>query len=310
MTQKDLEQLKAGLEEKKSEKDARRDYEYEARKRLYQECEPLLFELYELSENALHRIYSLARSARKGNLGLTGSWLDSPGYYMASTIYNLLAPIAVYKLIQRRLTFVDLTVEPHIRSQYILAKLIAVSFTDDFDFARCTPQRPYSPNDHAWQALRKTDPAQYWKQGIPLGRLDVAAEGLILQESSGSLRLRSFGEFETEYHDKKSTIGTGFSSVTDMFLGFHPKFRPCLWRMLITQAHIYEALLKISQGGGAEPVIALSPIPQNRRNLFEWRQKAVDATDEDVLVEPFSVAAEYLKMRIGPQLTLKLGGDV
>lgn len=48
----DLESLKARLVEEQAEKNARRDYEYEARKRLYQQYEPLLFQLVELSESA------------------------------------------------------------------------------------------------------------------------------------------------------------------------------------------------------------------------------------------------------------------
>ena len=48
-----LEKIKNDLEIKKDEQTARRDYEYEARKRLYQECEPILFQFAELSESAL-----------------------------------------------------------------------------------------------------------------------------------------------------------------------------------------------------------------------------------------------------------------
>jgi hypothetical protein len=57
-----LEKIKNDLEIKKDEQAARRDYEYEARKRLYQECEPILFQFVELSESALKRIYALARN--------------------------------------------------------------------------------------------------------------------------------------------------------------------------------------------------------------------------------------------------------
>jgi biopolymer transport protein ExbB/TolQ len=42
--------LASELEEQRAVRDARRDYEYEARKRLYAECEPLLFEAAELAE--------------------------------------------------------------------------------------------------------------------------------------------------------------------------------------------------------------------------------------------------------------------
>jgi hypothetical protein len=99
--------LTDALGEGKSERDARRDYDYEARKRLYKEAEPLLFRLSEASEAALHRIFSLARTARNGDLGSEGNWLDSPEYFMASTIYTLLVPAVVFRLLQDRLTLVD-----------------------------------------------------------------------------------------------------------------------------------------------------------------------------------------------------------
>lgn len=56
-----LAQLKNRLEIKKMSRlqTARRDYEYEARKRLYQECEPILFQFSELYESALRRIYAI-----------------------------------------------------------------------------------------------------------------------------------------------------------------------------------------------------------------------------------------------------------
>ncbi len=41
--------LKVTIADEKAEKDARRDYLYEARKRLYQEYEPLFFQLVGLS---------------------------------------------------------------------------------------------------------------------------------------------------------------------------------------------------------------------------------------------------------------------
>jgi hypothetical protein len=148
---RELEELKAKLDRSNvefgTENQARKDYEYEARKRLYQQCEPLLFQLVELSENALHRIYSLARTSRRGELGGNRGWLsDTHAYYLASTIYNLLAPLVIYRLIQRRLTLVDLTVDPHINSQYLLAKRLYISFTDDFEFARIEPSIDYDPN--------------------------------------------------------------------------------------------------------------------------------------------------------------------
>src|SRR3712207_627574 len=69
--------LASELEEQRAVRDARRDYEYEARKRLYEECEPLLFEAAELAELGRYRVVSLARSCREGVLLPDGSgWLE------------------------------------------------------------------------------------------------------------------------------------------------------------------------------------------------------------------------------------------
>lgn len=292
-TQKQVEQLKAELAEKKSENDARRDYQYEARKRLYEECEPLLFQLAEVSEYALYRSQSLARTARRGDLDPPNTWLHGPDYYMATTIYILLAPLAVFKLIQRRITFVDLTVEPQIRAQYQLAKALYFSFTDHFDFAQVQPVIAYDPHVSNWKKLRLTDPVKYWRQGIPAGRLDVAVEALIFQQASVPARLKSYGEFEAEYLTQNSPTQNTFSHVTDVFINFHPATRPVLWRTLIAQAHIYRALLETNRGAPVQP------IPISERNKLDWRQTPTEASDEKVLREPFSVAEAYLRPRLG-----------
>src|SRR5262245_54437043 len=64
-----IEELRDRYAESKAERDARRDYQYEARKRLYHECGPLVFQLAELSEAAFYRITGLAQTASQGNLG-------------------------------------------------------------------------------------------------------------------------------------------------------------------------------------------------------------------------------------------------
>ena len=51
--QHDIELLRASLVETKAKRDARREYEYEALKRLYLEYEPLFFHLVESCQNAV-----------------------------------------------------------------------------------------------------------------------------------------------------------------------------------------------------------------------------------------------------------------
>ncbi len=65
-TQKNLAHLNDQLQEQHAERNARRDYEYEAKKRLYTECEPIVFEAMELADNFRLRVISIARGARQG----------------------------------------------------------------------------------------------------------------------------------------------------------------------------------------------------------------------------------------------------
>ena len=59
---RDVERTKAELENKASVENARRTYEFDARKRLYDQIEPLLFQLFEAAEGSYYRVASLVRT--------------------------------------------------------------------------------------------------------------------------------------------------------------------------------------------------------------------------------------------------------
>ena len=304
--QSELETLKATLLEQKAEKDARRDYEYEARKRLYQQCEPLLFQLVELAENGINRIYSLARTARSGDLSLIPNegWLwDTKEYYLASTVYKLIAPLVVYRIIQRRLTLVDLTVDTQINSQYLLAKRLFISFADDFEFARTEPAIEYDPNAEVSSQIARKDPQKYVRQAMFIGSLESLVDRFIIRESDGSQRCMTYGEFEAAYY-QENEVAEGFSEVAALFHNFHPATRPVLWRILIAQAHIYKALIRTSQrklwqSGDSIVTPLLVPIPNEERDKFDWRDSSVSAPNNKVLIEPFDVSEKYLRKYLG-----------
>lgn len=314
-SQRELETLKAELGERQAEKNARRDYEYEARKRLYEECEPIMFHLYESSFSGMKRVRSLARTAREGDLGPEKvSWLSSEGYYTLSTVYMLTAPLTAFKLIQRRLTLVDLSVDPQVRTLYLLAKQLYLSFTADFKLAREEPAVEYRPNVTDWEVKRRQSPAVYWAQGLPVGRLDNAVGSLITCDAGGAYRCMSFGEFETAYEDRGSSLRANYKPVLDLFRGFHPAQRPVLWRVLVTQLHLYRVLIRIGESGykgepGGRALLATggpvgaSPfeIPPAERKEFDWRQRSDEAGDDEVLVHPFRVAEAYLAAALKEQ---------
>ncbi len=296
------ERLKADLTEKQKEKEARRDYEYEARKRLYQQDEPLFFQLVECSEKALWRIYSLARTAHRGDLGPDHvSWLSKDSfyypYYTASTIYKLLSPLVYFKLIQQHLTLVDLEVDPYIKEQYTLAKWLYMSFTEGFKLASKGIEIDYDPDCDGWEEKRIRQPQKYWRQALFEGRLDCVVEALIVPTNSGVGRCMSYGEFESAFWDEKAQKEKKFDVFTDLFLEFHPRTRPILWRLLITQTHLHAALqdapaLHVSTSND-HPQLLIRPIKD--REPYDWRHNKEEASDEEVLAEPFNAAQAYLQ---------------
>jgi hypothetical protein len=298
--QHDLEKLRADLEEKRRERDALRDYEYEARKRLYHECGPLLLQLMELSENGLRRVAGLARTAAQGNLGPDKpSWLaESLSYYHLSTAYWLVAPLAVVKLLQRRLTLIDFSLDRRIFTQYTLAKELYDTFSADFRLASLAPELPYDPEVPGAKERREAEPQAFWKQGVHRGVVDIAAEVLIAPEPGAVGRVKSYGEFEQDYTTEGSPINRAFRRFDHFLLHFHPARRPVLWRMLIVHAHLYRAMLLTHEGAGG---LTLT-IPEAERVPFDWREpsrRGAGGVPDQVVREPFDVAERYLRERLG-----------
>jgi hypothetical protein len=311
--QREVEKLKANLQEKQAERNALRDYEYEARKRLYHECAPLIFQLLEQAEGVINRVSNLARTASQGNLEPGQTWL-SRRYYRLSTYYRFLSPLATLKLLQSHLTSVDLSLDRYLYCQYLLARQIYYSFADDFDLARAgEPQLNYDPHSGDAESRRLTSPAIYWQQGVPIGILDNAVQSLIFKLPEGSSGVMSFAEFEKEYNQRGSAVQQALDRISYLFEDFHPRSRPVLWRMLITHASLYRALLRVRSARPFDLAFAaLSEFPLPERSTFDWRKpdEHVQLDDAKVLHEPFDVARMYLSQplnRMVEKLSSKSG---
>jgi hypothetical protein len=317
-----LEKIKNDLEIKKDEQAARRDYEYEARKRLYQEYEPVLFQFAELSESALKRIYALARNARDGNLGPDRFWLSTDHYFIRSTIYRLIAPMAAFKMLQRRLTSIDLNLDKAINIQYHLAKVLYYTFSSSLDLAKSEPDIPYDPDfigvdskdltETKRQEIRTKQPEKYWLQGLKVGKLDILIEALILVESGKDVRIKSFGEFELEFFELVNTDKTSphcerFEVFYTLFSYFHPKSRPVLWRTLITQALLYNAIINIRKNPDKEftnfEMKKLFNI-EGAKLECNWNQRNEVISDED-FTKPFKASENYIRKQLTDIFDLK-----
>jgi hypothetical protein len=299
----ELAKLNSRLEIQKDERAAIRNYEYEARQRLYQVFEPLLFLLVEHSESAYSRICGLARAAKDGHLQPNGGWLSSygKGYFIISTIYRLLLPLAVFRLMQRRLTIFDLDLVPSYKAQYSLSKALYFTFSDHVDLAQCPPEvEGYDPEKGSQQD-RDMHPEKYRLQGIYLGLIDNLAEALIVYDPKGDPRLRSYGEFKREYFDP-SVHDIFKKNIANLFYNFHPKTMPVLWRILLAQAHIYQAIVntrEMKDSKSSTVFTTLKMMSDKERQSFDWRHTKEEAKDEEVFVQPFSAVESYLQDKLG-----------
>lgn len=287
----DLENLKSELQDKNAERDARRDYEYEARKKLYEEYEPLFFRFSETTEGALFRIKSLANRAAEGKLEI-GGWLQQESYYLESTVYYLMAPLGNYKLLRGKLTFVDLRVDKSIYSTYILGKVLFASFSDAFSIAEKMGE-PYSPFEGAKNI----------RQDLPIGITENIVELLIEvdPEIPSKRKVMNLAKFQEIFRKSKSS---DLKSFVTMLRLFHPERLPVLWRILIVQAIIYKVVGNLRRETKISTKEALMLEVTKAANSikisdFDWRNKDQKETVSDEQFKKMLLYAnEYLKEAI------------
>jgi hypothetical protein len=285
-----IKHLEKNLEKQQSEDKARLDYEYEAKKRLYQEYEQLLFQLHELSESTLIRIMNLTRASRNGHLS-NNSWLSKKeDYYLRSRAYRILAPMVIFKLMQRRLTLFDLKLNSYFNTQYVLAKILYLTFAKAFNIAATIPEIDYYPFSD-----EKTH-KQSRRQDIVIGIIDNLLEELIEYDDHNKIyRIMSYGNFEKRLCEDRK-FSNLFDNIFDIFLDFHPKEEPVLWRILIIQSLIHKLLLSNTE----EQQLKIDEnhfyqILYEDEKKFDWRTEDDKKNISKERVEQeFKAAAKYL----------------
>jgi hypothetical protein len=288
-----LKRLEQALNKQQTEDKARLDYEYEAKKRLYQEYEPLVFQLQEASESALTRIMNLARDAANGFLGPRGwlSYVDR--YYLRSTVYRVFAPIALFKLMRARLTLFDLNLNSQFNNQYFLTKILFRTFAKDFTIADFAPKLDYKPY------TEDVSPSISKKQGIVIGIIDNMTEALIEYDENDKIyRIISFGKFEKKLNEEKEFLGL-FELAIDLFKDFNPGQYPVLWRILIIQAFIHKVIIDGAKSSLILSNIKFDQILLEERKKFDWRTKIEKTVKPEILYDQhFGAAAKYLEENI------------
>ena len=80
----------------------------------------------------------------------------------------MLAPLAVFRLMRRKLILVDLNVDPLLARQYQVAKQLYMMLSEDFEFAALEPKLSSAGNgagiDAPWDAIGEDERAPFdWR---------------------------------------------------------------------------------------------------------------------------------------------------
>jgi hypothetical protein len=267
----EIKSLEDKLSLRKKIRDSRIDYEYEAKKRLYNKFEPLLFLLNEYSESAINRIEDLARESRDmKKIPGKESYFKSD-YFLSNTIYKLLLPLVIFKLMQKNLTLYDLKLVPAIEVQYTILKQIYFSFSSDIRISDFEPKIDYEPYPKPTDEQIKANPTKFKKQGIPIGEMDIILESFIKVDTKGT-GVISYGEliqnfFKNKKHDE-------FNNLVKMFERFDPDVQPVTWRILLVQYILYKSIhrsynLPKNQRKNIKVILPVTAVDKQKLNWFD-----------------------------------------
>ena len=288
--------LSAKLDEQKAETSARRTYEYETRKRLYTECEPLIFQLSEYAENAGRRVVNIADATVGGFLKTR---LADP-YYSSSTMYRLIAPSACFVMMRQKLTVVDLRLSPRINGLYGIAKLHYTVLLADFEMSSIDERLDYLPHRPEAEEHRKSrvpDPSKYWHQALVWGNLDRAASALLVRNDGGEIRrIMGFGEFDEQLQLPGSEIQRSFDPIRVLFEEFDPKRRPVLWRVLTGLAILTQMFRVETSIAHGDDDVSRKP---DVKTLFHANDAAnIEAAAGPGVGNPLQSAAEWIARQL------------
>lgn len=245
----ELAKINAKLATQKSEEDALRDYRFDALRRMYNEFELISFAFNEACDNAMRRILLLAKNAREGNIGrfqenrgfLAPIKEKHKGRYLNETTYLLLAPMAYFKIFQKKLTSVDLQLDKNISFLFQASKDLYYTLQADDDLANSKPLLTYEPNS----TKMYEDPAKHSVQGLNIIALDTISEYLIYNGDKVITLPTFLDRFGEEWKNEPAENPKDLRYFISILLRFHPADKPVFWRILLTQLCLYKAIKKI-----------------------------------------------------------------
>jgi hypothetical protein len=194
---------------------AQRQYEYEARRRLYVAIGPLRFQLLLACRDLVSRIQSL---------GVRGHYvLHLDGYYARSTVYRLLKPVALAMLIEEQMTLADFSVD-QAAIECLRFRRAVTSILSGGELAADHPKVDWTRQ----------------KEHVFADTLLAVVQALITRPAGAAARALRFDEFNDAVH----TEGWAAFAPFDQLLNeFQCNTKPILWLRLVAYAYACNALV-------------------------------------------------------------------
>ena len=220
---------------------AQLDYEFNARKRLYETVGPLRFQLLLAARDLLRRI-----RAHPGN-----TWpMDPNEHYARSFIYRLLKPLAIAQLIERQMTTSDFSVDS--------------SAVDLVKFALAAP-RTLSGSE---VLLRHPD-ADWSSQSqhVFFDTSGSTANRMIIEQADKPPRIIGYGEFVASVPNLRDD--PDFGPFADLFFQCKENLteKPILWLRIVAYGHTCKQFLDKYAGQ-----IGIKPVNYPAESLLRYTQ--------------------------------------
>jgi hypothetical protein len=188
---------------------ADREYQLEARKRLYSSIGPLKFQLVVACRDYSNRIVNYGLGTRYAT--------DIGGYYGKSTLYRLLKPFALSELLERQMTYFDFSVDPSVASLLQFKRAAYASLTSGSIIVE-------GQQGVEWRAQQ---------QHVFYDNLSRASNAMIKSARGGGrvLRFHEFDEF-VQAPDSRRRL----EPLPELFREFDIVQKPIWWIRLVTLA--------------------------------------------------------------------------
>jgi len=203
--------IKKGVETYLADQAAQRDYDWDARKRLYEAIGPLRFQLLLACRDLYGRVWSHAKREDYST--------NVSGYYGRSTLYRILRPVTLGLLIERKMAYADFAVDE--------GAIALIRF--NFLYRACLTGG-FLVEGHSrvnWD---------YQVEHVFSQSLDVAGESLVVEPSEQPARFMRFDEYETRL--RTQAFVDQLDPFPDLLKGFTPSAKPLLWLRLVAAANL------------------------------------------------------------------------